>query len=54
MAPCMDGWMDGWVVQSDHTVSSLTGFSCSGGSSSPQRGHGGEQDGVQLHGYALH
>lgn len=34
-------------------VCSLTGCSSSGGSSSPQRGLGGEQDGVQLPGYAL-
>lgn len=40
--------------QSDQTVYSLTGCPCSGGSSSPQRGHGGEQDGVRLPGYALH
>lgn len=35
-------------------VCSLTGCACSGGSSAPQRGLGGEQDGVQLPGYALH
>lgn len=36
------------------TQCSPTGCACSGGPSSTQRGHGGEQDSVQMPGYALH